>query len=432
MTIKTRQLAAVLLALFWAGPTTAAALELSHALKLTLQQSPLLQLYPYQQRIDDAAAISAAQRPNPHMQLELADVLGTGESSALRSAELTLSLSQLIELGNKRQKRLELAQWQTELSERHYQLDKVDTLAATMRSFLQLLHQQALLQWTKQKISAEQQLLDLVRQKAQAGTVTDADVTQLELKVLQSQMEQKSLKAEHTVSLRLLASHWAGQPDFDTVAGHLNQLPQLPALADVLTQLQQAPQLSWWLTQERVLDSQLQLAQALGRTDLTVGAGVRRNEQSNSNAFVLQLSMPLALEQPNRGAVLANQAQLEQGKLKQQHSLRQLQLQTERSHLQLTQLADQIHDTRNALLPKAQLLVRQMHSGYQQGIVEMTDLLQAQQEVFVAERSLIDLQYRLHLQLLELERLTGLPMVVQGPQRPGSQPELILSEEFSQ
>lgn len=396
-------------------PAKAAELSLPEALKRTLLQSPRLQLYPYQQRLDEAAAISAGQRPNPEIQLELADVLGTGDSSGIKSAELTLSLSQLIELGDKRQKRLQLAQWQSQLSQQQYQLDKVDALAGTMRSFLQLLHLQALSNWTEQKIATEQQALLVAKQRAKAGTVTDADVTRLELKVLQSQMERKNLLAEQQMSLRLLASHWAAQPDFSAVTGDLSQLPTLPLLADVLTQLQQAPELQWWLSQSRVLDSQLQLAQALGKSDLTLGAGIRRNEQSNDNAIVLQLSMPLVLENPNRGAVLASEVMAEQAQLQQQQSMQQLQLQTERTHLQLTQLSAQILDQQKAVIPMAQQLFDQMLTGYQQGLFSMTDLLAAQQEILAAKRTVIDLQYRLHLQLLEVERLTGLPMVVNGP-----------------
>lgn len=396
-------------------PAQAAELSLTEALERTLVHSPVLQLYPYQQRLNDAAAVTAGQRPNPELQLELADVVGTGDSSGIKSAELTLSLSQLIELGDKRQKRLELSQWQSKLSQQQYQLDKVDALAATMRTFLQLLHQQALLQWVEQKIATEQQALQVATQRAKAGNVTDADVTRLELKVLQSQMEQKSLLAEQQITQKLLASHWAQPVDFDGVAGDLSQLPTLPVLADVLTQLQQAPQLHWWLTQARVLDSQLQLAQALGKSDVSLGAGIRRNEQTNDNAFVLQLSMPLALENPNQGAVLANEALVEQARVQQQQTLLQLQLQTERSHLQLTQLSSRIRDYQKAIIPTAQQVLDQMLAGYQQGIFSMTDLLAAQQEILAAQRTVLDLQYQLHLQLLEVERLTGLPMVVAGP-----------------
>jgi cobalt-zinc-cadmium efflux system outer membrane protein len=418
MTIRTSHAASKLLALclLWAIPAKATELSLAQALQRTLEHNPGLQLYPYQQRINDAAAISAGVRPNPELQVELADVLGTGESSGVKSAELTLSLSQLIELGDKRQQRLELTQWQSELTERQYQLDKVDALAATMRSFLQLLHQQALLNWAEQKIAMEQQALNLAKQRAQAGNVKDADLSRLKLKVLQSRMEHKSLSATKQLNLRLLASHWAGQPDFDAVSGDLTLLPALPALADVLTQLQQAPELQWWLTQQRVLESQLQLAKALGQADLTLGAGIRRNEQTDDNTVVLQLSLPLQLENPQQGTLLATQAATEQAQLQQQQRMQQLQLQTEHSYLQLTQLSEQIKDYQKAVLPLSQQVLEQIAAGYQLGIFDMTDLLSAQQEILLAKRNLIDLHYALHLQLLELERLTGLPLVVNAPQ----------------
>lgn len=418
MTIRTSHAASKLLALclLLAIPAKATELSLAQALQRTLEHNPGLQLYPYQQRINDAAAISAGVRPNPELQVELADVLGTGESSGVKSAELTLSLSQLIELGDKRQQRLELTQWQSELTERQYQLDKVDALAATMRSFLQLLHQQALLNWAEQKIAMEQQALNLAKQRAQAGNVKDADLSRLELKVLQSRMEHKSLSATKQLNLRLLASHWAGQPDFDAVSGDLTLLPALPALADVLTQLQQAPELQWWLTQQRVLESQLQLAKALGQADLTLGAGIRRNEQTDDNTVVLQLSLPLQLENPQQGTFLATQAATEQAQLQQQQRMQQLQLQTEHSYLQLTQLSEQIKDYQKAVLPLSQQVLEQIAAGYQLGIFDMTDLLSAQQEILLAKRNLIDLHYALHLQLLELERLTGLPLVVNAPQ----------------
>jgi cobalt-zinc-cadmium efflux system outer membrane protein len=190
----------------------------------------------------------------------------------------------------------------------------------------------------------------------------------------------------------------------------------LPALADVLTQLQQAPELQWWLTQQRVLESQLQLAKALGQADLTLGAGIRRNEQTNDNAVVLQLSLPLQLENPQQGTLLATQAATEQAQLQQQQRMQQLQLQTEHSYLQLTQLSEQIKDYQKAVLPLSQQVLEQIAAGYQLGVFDMTDLLSAQQEILLAKRNLIDLHYALHLQLLELERLTGLPMVVNAPQ----------------
>lgn len=395
--------------------TPAEALTINEALRRTLLQSPALQSFPYQQRIADAATLQAGLTPNPQLNISLENVLGNGGSSGIKSAELTLSLSQLIELGGKKQQRLAVSQWQSQLTTQQYQLAKVDALAATMRSFLELLYQQGLQQWALDKIAIEQQALAVAAERAKAGAVPDADVARLELRVLQSRIEQRALAHEQQSLQRILAQHWLQAPDFSSVSGDLAKLPQLPALADVLLQLQQAPQLHYWLTQSRLAESQQQLAQALGQADLTVGAGIRRNEALNENALVLQFSMPLTLHNPNQGNILASAAATEQADLLQQQQQQQLVLQVERASQQLTALSQQLHDYQTAVLPATERVLQQMLAGYQQGLFDMTDVLAAQQDILQTRRSVLDLQYRLHLQLLELERLTGLPMVVTGP-----------------
>lgn len=395
--------------------TPAEALTINEALRRTLLQSPALQSFPYQQRIADAATLQAGLTPNPQLNISLENVLGNGSSSGIKSAELTLSLSQLIELGGKKQQRLVVSQWQSQLTAQQYQLAKVDALAATMRSFLELLYQQGLQQWALDKIAIEQQALAVAAERAKAGAVPDADVARLELRVLQSRIEQRALAHEQQSLQRILAQHWLQAPDFSSVSGDLAKLPQLPALADVLLQLQQAPQLHYWLTQSRLAESQQQLAQALGQADLTVGAGIRRNEALNENALVLQFSMPLTLHNPNQGNILASAAATEQAELLQQQQQQQLVLQMERASQQLTALSQQLHDYQTAVLPATERVLQQMLAGYQQGLFDMTDVLAAQQDILQTRRSVLDLQYRLHLQLLELERLTGLPMVVTGP-----------------
>jgi cobalt-zinc-cadmium efflux system outer membrane protein len=390
-------------------------LTIQQALKRTLLQSPALQLYPYQQRSNDAATLQAGFTPNPELNVSLENVLGNGSSSGIKSAELTLSLSQLIELGDKKQQRLDVSQWQSRLTDQQYQLAKVDALAATMRSFLQLLHQQALQQWTLDKIAIEQQALSVAKTRAAAGAVADADVARLELRVLQSKMEQQALASEQQILTRLLAQHWLQAPDFKAVSGDLAKLPQLPALPDLLLQLQQAPQLQYWLTQTRFAQSQLQLTQALGQADLTVGAGVRRNEALNEQALVFQISMPLSLQNPQQGNILASTAAAEQAELQQQQQQQQVVLQVERSLIQLTALQRQLQDYQKVVMPAAERVLQQMLAGYQQGLFDMTDLLAAQQDILQTRRLVLELQYRFHLQLLEQEQLTGFPLVLSGP-----------------
>lgn len=396
---------------------TAQPLAVQTALQKTLLGSPQLQLYPYQQRIDDAHRIQAGLRPNPELALSAENVLGNGSLSGVNSAELTLTLSQLIELGDKRQRRLDVAGAGAQLSQAQFELDRVDVLARTMHDYLAVLRLQTMQQWTTERQNTEQNALQVALERSRAGLVTDADVLRLKSRVLQSQLDLKALHAEQQAAMRQLAANWASEADFSAVGGDLAVLPLLPALSDLLVALDNAPQFNLYLTTERLSSALQNLAVANGQTDVTVGAGVRRNEQLNENALVLSVSMPLALSNPNAGNIAAAQAQSAKSSRQLQLSRQQLQLSVGRLYQQITLLAAQIRDQQQAILPAAHSVLQSTLKGYETGIFDMTDLLSAHEDLLNAKRNIIEAQAQFHHQLVELERLTGMPLVVPGPAR---------------
>jgi cobalt-zinc-cadmium efflux system outer membrane protein len=394
---------------------TAQELAINTALERTLTSSPQLQLYPYQLRIDEAKTLQAGLKPNPELGVSVENVLGNSSLSGVKSAELTLTLSQLVELGDKRQRRLESASLGKALTQAQYELDRVDVLAKTMTDYLDVLELQTVRSWTAERLVMEQNALQVATERSRAGLVTDADVLRLKSRVLKSQMDLKTLKAEQQVAVRQLAANWANEPDFDTVQGQLAVLPMLPSLNDMLAALDSSPQLGFYLTQERLAGTLQNLAIANGQTDLTIGAGVRRNEQLNENAFVFSVSMPLALSNPNAGEIEAARVTSERSAHQLKLSRQQLQLSTGRLYQQLTLLSEQIHDQQQAILPAAESVVQSTLKGYETGIFDMTDLLSAHEDLLSTKRNMIDAQAQFHRQLVELERLVGMPLVVNGP-----------------
>ena len=394
---------------------TAQQLAINTALERTLTSSPQLQLYPYQLRIDEAKTLQAGLKPNPELGVSVENVLGNGSLSGVKSAELTLTLSQLIELGDKRQRRLESASLGKALTQAQYELDRVDVLAKTMTDYLDVLELQTVRSWTAERLVMEQNALQVATERSRAGLVTDADVLRLKSRVLKSQMDLKALKAELQVAVRQLAANWGSEADFDTVQGQLAVLPMLPSLNEMLAALDSSPQLGFYLTQDRLAGALQNLAIANGQTDITVGAGVRRNEQLNENAFVLSVSMPFALTNPNAGEIEAARVSSERSAHQLKLSRQQLQLAVGRLYQQLTLLSEQIHDQQQAILPAAESVVQSTLKGYETGIFDMTDLLSAHEDLLSAKRNIIDAQAQFHRQLIELERLVGMPLVVNGP-----------------
>lgn len=392
-------------------------LNLAQALEKTVKQSPALQEYPLQLRMIDAQRLQAGFKPNPEIGVSLENVAGTGDSQGLDNAELTLTLSQLIEMGDKRALRLEKTQWQQQLLQQQFEISRVDVLAATTRSYIRQVELQQIHRLITTRIGREQRLLDIARQRAAASNLTDADVTRLELRLVRSQLELTA--AEHAMSLgrAQLAAHWAAEPDFAEVQGSLTELPLLPALAELQTALMQSAKLMQFVTQVRLHEAELQLAKAEQSADIKLSAGIRRIESQNDNALVLGFSMPWQLNDPSAGQRLTSQTQIELSSLQQQQLQTTLRLLVQQIYLELEQLRQYSKVLQSTLLPKTHQLQQQSEQGYQQGQVDLFSLLTAEQELRQAEMDLVAAQGRFHLQLLELERLTGHALTVSGPVR---------------
>jgi cobalt-zinc-cadmium efflux system outer membrane protein len=415
--IFTMPLSAALLCYASSSWAQASQIDLQDALQKTLKQSPALQTFPYQLRLTEAERLQAGFRPNPEMGVSLENVAGTGSSQGFDNAELTLSLSQLIEMGDKRAKRLEKNQWQSELVRQQFEISRLDTLASTTRSYIRLVELQQLEAQLHKRIVREQRLLDIAKQRASASSLSDADVTRIELSLTRSQLELVARQNAIINARHQLAAHWDQEPDFTQVKGDLNHLPLLPTLAQLQDSLMRSADLAFFVTQSRLYESELQLAQADQQADIRVNAGVRRIESLNDNALVLGISMPWQLSDPSEARRQAAQTQIELTSVQQQQKQTALRLLTQQIYLELEQLRQYSQVLQSQLIPQTQRLQRQSELGYQQGQVDLFNLLSAEQELRQAETDLITAQTRFHLQLLELERLTGQGLTLSGPVR---------------
>src|SRR5690625_3217477 len=89
-------------------------LSLNEALAHTLERQPALAQFPHRRRAAEARELQAGLIPNPELAVEVENVGGSGSFAGTDSAEASLVLSQLIELGGKRGRREEVARYRTD------------------------------------------------------------------------------------------------------------------------------------------------------------------------------------------------------------------------------------------------------------------------------------------------------------------------------
>ena len=258
-----------------------------------MQHNPALQAYSYQLRIAEASLLNAGNSPTPQLDIAIENILGRGDNRGLAGAEFTLSLSQQIELGSKRERRLDVAGWRNKLQQNNYELTRLDVLADTTKQYIQLLNLQQQRVLTEQKITRETDLLNTALERGKASNLHEADISRIKLKLLRSEIALANINQQLEQQRYQLAANWNAEPNFSEVTGDLAVLPLLPALSELQTELQRSPLTSRYLTQQRLAQSLLQQAEANSNANITVSAGIRRDEAQNDTSLVLGFSLPL-------------------------------------------------------------------------------------------------------------------------------------------
>lgn len=212
---------------------------------------------------------------------------------------------------------------------------------------------------------------------------------------------------ERQLAYQKLAANWAGTADFEAVSGDLTVLPAVPETAALNQAISQTPAYLRVHALSRLREAQIALAEAESEADITVGAGIRRQEASSDNALVFSFSMPLQLNNRNQGNIARANAEYQQELQAMQLTVTQIGLALAEIRLAMQNNLALTKSLQKDLQPVAEALLSSTADGYELGQYSVLQWVDAQNELFAVERELIEAQTAVHLQMLELERLTG-------------------------
>lgn len=395
----------------WAAGEGNSVLTLSETLARVLESSPDLAVFPYELRAAEARILQAGLRPNPVVSGELENVLGSGAASGIGAMETTLALSQVIEMGGKRNLRQDVGSWQRQLIERDYELARLDVLAAAASRYLEVAQAQQLLDFAEQAVEWTLSAQTAAKRRFDVGSASRAELGRARTDAMQAALTVSNLEVRLANAKRRLASLWGEvEADYAVVGAELFSLAEVPDFARVRTQLDQAPQLQRFITQARLQQAQLELAIASGRQDIEVGAGFTHLRETNDVGMVLQFSMPLGINDQNEGNIQAAREEL--GKLDFEEKATRVKIFAElhNAFALMKQSRDQVAVLRDEILPEARETLELIQKGYALGRFSYLELVQARQQVLEVENDAVLAATDFHQTLITLEALTGQPL----------------------
>ena len=382
-------------------------LSLSDVLEKVLMHSPELALYPHDVRLAEAMALQASLKPNPNLTMSVDNVLGTGQMSGVSGAEINVQLSQVIELGDKRQRRVDYADAKQNSLHFDYEKARIRVLGDATKDYYQVLRLASIGESLQRRILVEEQALATSQGLAKAGAVAEVDVSTLDLGLSRSRLEAKALANSLLLAKLQLSSRWLGQDPIQALQGKLTAPVRYPVLEQVLLAIETAPEYLALLSQSGVRQAKYRLELANGESDLDTRIGLRRNEAIDDTGLTMALTMPLNLINPNEGNILA--AKVSQQRLQEQQQLlrKQLRMTLTQAYYAMMGQVEQSQIISTQLLPKASKRLRDTQVAYEAGQANVLQLADAQSQVFSLERAAIEADFQSLTGLLSLETITG-------------------------
>lgn len=387
------------------------ALTLSNALQRAVAANPRLTVADREVGAAVGRKIQAGAIPNPEASFELDNSFGTGEYRGLRSAESTLQLSQLIELGGKRQARIAVGSAELEATQWQRAALRLEILSETTIAFVNVLNAQRRIQTYDAQISSLEKLAPLLQRRVEAGASSPAEVARSQVAADLVRVERERARTALAIARRELAI-LMGQsaPDFTEVVGELSRFGRPPTFAVIVRALDDNPQLIRWTAVRAQRDAQLLSARLKPIPDVRLGVGWRHFRETNDDAVRLGASIPLPVWDQNQGSILEAEEQRAKTDAERDSTKASLILALGRAYETLLGAVRETELLRTTVLPRIRQAAETIESGYGQGRFTLLELLDIQNTATQAALREHDALVNFHVAVATIEGLTGVPL----------------------
>ncbi|MCB1664678.1 MAG: TolC family protein [Pseudomonadales bacterium] len=398
-----------------------APLTLDEAIRLTLTRNPELLAFGYALRAQEGRELQASLRPRPTLTVGVEDALGTGVAKGLEETQATVAIAWILE-GDRRQRRIDVARAGSEVLADQARVLRLDAAAQTARLYTSALEQLLHRDIADAALALAQETVAAVERRVQAGTTTTAELARARAEEAKRALYREDVDHQINAARHRLTAQWG---DMDADTGDLVPLPAaLPvveAFETLLSRIEQNPDLDLFLTEARQQESLLRLEQADSKAPWEVSTGLRRYQGSADFGLVAELSIPFNAGNRNQGRIREVTESLAQTRAEREAARLRLQTRLRDMHLELTHSLHRIDALRDEVIPRFEDALEQIRRAWELGSASYLEQLQVQEELLNARSELAETLIQARLDIIEIERITGVSITLPAT-APGGAP----------
>lgn len=380
--------------------------SLAEALAMAEQGSP--------QKNAWAATVFAAQAdveqarllPNPELSIAAENFAGSGDYAAGRSVELSVGVSQPIELGGKRAARVEVAERGVAVAQAETELRRLDLRQQVAEAFVDATAAARAVELERDRVALAADIAGAAQERYSAGKEPQIQADKAGLAKAAAAAALQRAQRDFAAARKRLAA-LLGQEEIDFVVDRswFEDIGAAPAPGAEAGQGRgELALLQAELAQKQ---AEIESLRADAVPNMVLGAGVTRFADTDDTAFLASVSIPLPVFNRNQGAVL-----------RARHEVEQIQARTAAARLTLA--ADLVGaregfaaawteaDTlKRQILPGAERAFATAREGYRAGKFTYLDVLDAQRTLTDAREQFNQALRAIHVRRAQLDRLTA-------------------------
>lgn len=333
----------------------------------------------------EALVRQAGFRPIPAISLEVENLAGTGAFSGLQATEFTLAGSLPIELGGKRGARVRSAQAELTVARLRGELTFAALGLAVRERYVAAVAAQARVELAQGIVERNVELARIARVLVEVGREPPLRSLRAQSELAEAQAELMAAQAEALAARFALGALWTREsaPEVPTIFPAIEPPPGL--LADY-----SGIELRLAAAERAAIQADVARQRSLGVPDPTVSAGVRRFEESNDQAFLVGVSIPLPLRNPNQGNIAAAEARARAAAAREAIALADYRQDVAQARADFLGAEAKAKTLETGSLPQAEEALRLAEIGYRNGKFPQLEVLAAAEARDEIRRSLID------------------------------------------
>jgi len=386
-----------------APPTEpATSLTLNQALTLALDANYTLSSARYAADSSQGVVLQAGVRPNPILDIEVED------TSRKASRTTTTKLSLPIELGGKRDARIASAELTRDIASQELLQARADVRSQTVAAFFDVLIAQEQVALSTKMVQIAGDAYRIADRRVEAGKVPPLEADRAQVELANAELEKSRAASSLELARRSLSALWGNpSPQFTHAEGEIAVLPARPGLDDLAAALERSPYMQAARLEQDRARAQINVERSKRYPDLTVSAGVIRNNELDRNQMMVGVSIPLPFFDRNQGNVY--EASMLAYKSRDDYRALKIRLQT-----QLQQSASQFDMAKSTsarlasdILPKAETAFERAKKGFEAGKFGFTEVLDAQRTLFQARVRHLSALSDAYQALAQIDRILG-------------------------